>query len=144
MHIYIYTYIFVCVCVCVCVCVSGISVGVFANALRDLGLISGQVISKTHKMVLNPFLLNTQQYKVRMKDKVEQSREKVAPSLTPWCSSYRKGRLRLTLDYDHQLSYPLSIYLSIYLYIYIYIYIYMLHDRFYIYIYIYIYIWEID
>ena len=27
----------------------------------------------------------------------------VAPSLTPWCSSYRKGSLRVTLDYGHQL-----------------------------------------
>ena len=27
----------------------------------------------------------------------------VAPSPTPWCSSYRKGRLRLTLDYGRQL-----------------------------------------
>ena len=24
----------------------------------------------------------------------------VAPSPTPWCSSYRKGSLRVTLDYD--------------------------------------------
>ena len=27
----------------------------------------------------------------------------VAPSPTSWCSSYRKGNLRLTLDYSHQL-----------------------------------------
>ena len=27
------------------------------------------------------------------------SREGVAPSPTHWCSSYRKGRLRVTLDY---------------------------------------------
>ena len=27
----------------------------------------------------------------------------VAPSPTPWCSSYRKGSLRVTLDYDRQL-----------------------------------------
>ena len=42
------------------------------------------------------------------------SREGVAPSPTPWCSSYRKGSLRVTLDYGRQL---------IYIYIYIYIYI---------------------
>ena len=27
----------------------------------------------------------------------------VAPSSTPWCSSYRKGNLWVTLDYGHQL-----------------------------------------
>ena len=48
-------------------------------------------------------LLNTQHYKVRIKGKVEQSREGVAPSPTPWCSSYRKGSLRVTLDYGRQL-----------------------------------------
>ena len=31
------------------------------------------------------------------------SREGVAPSPTPWCSSYRKGCLRVTLDYGRQL-----------------------------------------
>ena len=35
----------------------------------------GQVIPKTQKMVLDATLLNTQYYKVRIKDKVEQSRE---------------------------------------------------------------------
>ena len=29
--------------------------------------------------------------------------EGVAPSPTPWCSSYRKGSLRVTLDYGRQL-----------------------------------------
>ena len=35
----------------------------------------GRVIPKTLKMVLDPSLLNTQQYKVHIKGKVEQSRE---------------------------------------------------------------------
>ena len=43
----------------------------------------------------------------------------VAPSPTPWCSSYRKGSLRVTLDYGRQLYY-LLIRLKIFLYIYIY------------------------
>ena len=65
-------------------------------------------------MVLDASLLNTQHYKVRIKGKVKQSREGVAPSPTPWCSSYRKGSLR-------------QLYLLIYiLYIYIYIYIYLM------------------
>ena len=56
-------------------------------------------------MVLDASLLNTQHYKVRIKGKVEQSREGVAPSPTPWCSSYRKGSLRVTLDYGRQLTF---------------------------------------
>ena len=90
---------------------------VFANGPGDQDSIPGRVIPKTEKMVLDAFLLNTQHYKVRIKGKVEQSREGVAPSPTPWCSSYRKGNLRVTLDYGHQL------YLLIYIYIYIYIYV---------------------
>ena len=74
-------------------------------------------IPKTQKMVLDSSLLNTQHYKVRIKGKVEQYREGVAPSLTPWCSSYRKRSLRVTLDYGRQLYFT-------YIYIYIYIYIY--------------------
>ena len=48
-------------------------------------------------MVLDASLLNTQHYKVRIKGKVEQSREVVAPSPTHWCSSYRKGSLCSTI-----------------------------------------------
>ena len=76
---------------------------VFANGPGDLGSIPGQVIPKTQKMVLDASLLNTQHYKVRIKGKVELSREGVAPSPTPWCSSYRKGSLQVTLDYGRQL-----------------------------------------
>ena len=46
---------------------------VFANGLGDQGSIPGRVISKTQKMVLDTTLLSTQHYKVRIKDKVEQS-----------------------------------------------------------------------
>ena len=49
---------------------------VFANSLRDRGSIPGHVIPKTQKMVLGTTLLSTQHYKVRIKGKVEQSREK--------------------------------------------------------------------
>ena len=49
---------------------------VFANGLGDLGSIPGRVIPKTFKMVLYTSSLNTQQYKVRIKGKVEQSRER--------------------------------------------------------------------
>ena len=47
---------------------------VFANGLGDLGSIPGGVIPKTLKMVLDTSLLSTQQYKVRIEGKVEQSR----------------------------------------------------------------------
>ena len=49
---------------------------VFANGLGDWGSIPGPVIPKTFKMVLDTSLLNTQQYKVHIKGKVEQSRER--------------------------------------------------------------------
>ena len=81
----------------------GLAVRVFANGPGNLGSIPGRVIPKTQKMVLDASLLNTQHYKVQIKGKVEQSREGVAPSPTPWCSSYRKGSLRVTLDYGRQL-----------------------------------------
>ena len=45
-------------------------------------------------MVLDTSLLSTQQYKVRIEDKVEQSTR---------CSSYWKRSLLVTLDYSRQL-----------------------------------------
>ena len=49
---------------------------VFSNDPGDLGSIPGCVIPKTLKMVLDTSLFNTQQYKVRIEGKVEQSRER--------------------------------------------------------------------
>ena len=46
---------------------------VFPNGPGDLGSIPGRIIPKTLKMVLDTSLLNTQQYKVCIKGKVEQS-----------------------------------------------------------------------
>ena len=40
------------------------------------GSIPGRIIPKTFKMVLDTSFLNTQQYKVRIEGKVEQSRER--------------------------------------------------------------------
>ena len=51
---------------------------VFANDPGDWGSIPGRVILKTLKMVLDTSLLNTQQYKVLIEGKVEQSREKIS------------------------------------------------------------------
>ena len=60
-----------CVCVCVCACISMCTFTVPANGPRDLGSIPDRVIPKTRKMVLDTTLLNTQQYKVRIKGNVE-------------------------------------------------------------------------
>ena len=76
-------------------------VRVFANGPVDLGSIPGRVIPKTLKMVLDASLLNIQQYKVWVKWR--NPGKGVAPFPTPWCSSYRKGSLRVTLDYGRQL-----------------------------------------
>ena len=51
-------------------------VRVFANGPGHLGSILSRVIPKTPKIVLDASLLNTQQYKVEIKGKVEQSRER--------------------------------------------------------------------
>ena len=48
----------------------------FTNGPGDLGSIPGRFIPKTLKMVLDTSLLNPQQYKVRIKGKVEKSRER--------------------------------------------------------------------
>ena len=49
---------------------------IFANGPGDLGSIPGRVIPKTLKMVLDTSLLKTKQYKVGIKGKVEQFRER--------------------------------------------------------------------
>ena len=54
----------------------GLAGRVFVNGLEDLGSIPGRVIPKTLKMVLDTSSLNTQQYKLRIKGKMVQSREK--------------------------------------------------------------------
>ena len=48
----------------------------FTDGPGNLGSIPGSVIPKTFKMVFDTSFFNTQQYKVRMKGKVEQSKEK--------------------------------------------------------------------
>ena len=73
----------------------------FANGPGDLGSIPGRVIPKTQKMVLDASLLNTQYYKIKVK--CSNPGKEVAPSPTPWCSSYQKGSLWVTLIYGRQL-----------------------------------------
>ena len=54
----------------------GLMSRVTANGPGDRGSIPCRVIPKTQKMVLDATLLSTQHYKVRIKCKVEQSRER--------------------------------------------------------------------
>ena len=53
----------------------------FANGTGDLGLIPSRIILKTLKMVLDTSFLNTQHYKVPIKGKVKQSRERSSAPL---------------------------------------------------------------
>ena len=55
--------------------VIGLMSRVFANGPGDRGSIPGRVVPKTQKMVLDTSLLSSQYDKVRIKGKVEQSRE---------------------------------------------------------------------
>ena len=48
---------------------------VFANGTGDQGSFPGRVILQTQKMVLGADMLSIQHYKVRIKGKVEQSKE---------------------------------------------------------------------
>ena len=57
---------------------------VFANGPGDLGSIPGRIIPKTLKMVNDTPLLNTRHYKVHIKGKVEQSREKSSALPYTW------------------------------------------------------------
>ena len=66
---YIFIHTFVCRLI-------GLEGKVFTNGPGDLGSILGRIIPKTLKMVLDTSLLNTQHYKVCIKGKVKQSREK--------------------------------------------------------------------
>ena len=77
---------------------------------------TNRVIPKTQKMVLDSFLLNTQHYKVYIKGKVEQSRER--SSTLPYLSvvAIEKGA------FEFLLTMITSFYLLYFIYIYIYIY----------------------
>ena len=69
----------------------GLAVWVYAKGPGDRGSIPDLVMPKTKKMVLDASLLNTQHYKVLIKSKVEQSKERNSvPSTTifPESSDY--------------------------------------------------------
>ena len=83
----------------------------FANGSRDLGSVPGRVIPKTQKMVLGASLLNTQHNKIRIKGKLEQSRER---SSAFYYTLEELGSPSTTVA-----NFTLMIYLSIYINIYI-------------------------
>ena len=68
--------------------------------------IPGRVIPKTQKWSLMPPCL-TLRYGSR--EKWSNPGKEVAPSPSPWCSSYRKRSLRVTLNYSRQLYLVLDI-----------------------------------
>ena len=76
----------------------GKMVRVFANDPGDLGS-----IPKTQKRYLMPPCLTLSIIKYGSREKWSNPREGVVLSLTPWCSSYRKGKLGVNFDYGRQL-----------------------------------------
>ena len=84
----------------------GLAVRVFANSPGDLSSIPGRVIPKTQKWYLMPPCLTLSIVKYVSRVKWSNPGKGVTPSPTPWCSSYRKGSLRVTLDYGRQLLIP--------------------------------------
>ena len=64
---------------------------VFTNGQGDQGSIPRRVIPKTQKIVLNAALLNTQHYKVRIKGKLTNSGNGVAPPLHLVVVTIEKG-----------------------------------------------------
>ena len=66
---FLYTFTYLCICVYIYIYI-GLVDRVFTNGPGDWSSISGRVIPKTQKMVLNAPLLNIQHYKVQIKSKM--------------------------------------------------------------------------
>ena len=92
-------------------------VRVFANGPGDQGSIPGWVIPKSlkkkkkKKKYLIPLCLTLGIVKVWIKGIWGKPGKGLVPSPTPWCSSYWKGSLQVTLDY----GWPTYIYIYIYI-----------------------------
>ena len=78
-------------------------VRVFANGPGDLGSIRGRVIPKTQKWYLMPLCITLSIIRYESRVEWKNLGKGIVPSPTPWCCSYRKGRLRVTLDNGRQL-----------------------------------------
>ena len=82
-------------------------VRVFLNVPGDLGSIPCRVISKTQKWFLMTPCLTLSIIRYGSRLKWNNPGKRVAPSRTPWCSSYRNGSLRVTLIYGRQITFYL-------------------------------------
>ena len=76
---------------------------VFANDLGDMGSIPGHVIPKTLKMIRDAPCLILSNIRYISRVKWSNPGKGLAPSPTPWCSSYCKRSLLVALDYVRQL-----------------------------------------
>ena len=86
----------------------GMIVIVFANCPENLCSIPGKVIPKTEIWYVMPPCLTLSIKKYRSRVKWSNPWKGVAPSPIPWCSSYRKGSLRVTIDDGRQLHFYLT------------------------------------
>ena len=84
-YVFVDIYVSVCGDIYIYVCVYTY---IFAYGPVDWDSIPGQVIPKTQKRVLDVSLLNTQYYKVQIKDKWSNPEKVVVLSSTSQCSSY--------------------------------------------------------
>ena len=73
------------------------------NGQGDRGSIPGRAIPKTQKLYLIPPCLTLSNIRYVSRVKWRNPEKGVATSPTPWCSSYRKGSLQVTLNYGRQL-----------------------------------------
>ena len=73
----------------------------------DLGWNPARVIPKTQKWYLMPPCLTLSIIRYGTRIKWSNPGKGVAPSTTPWCSSYRNGSLQVTLANGHQLYFLL-------------------------------------
>ena len=75
----------------------GLAVRVFANGPGD----PRSSYQRLKKWYLMPPCLTLSIIRYGSRVKWSNPGKGVAPFPTPWCSSYRKGSLRVTLDYGH-------------------------------------------
>ena len=94
----------------------GLMTTVFTNGPGGWGPISGWVILKAQKMVLDATLLNTQHIRHRPRVKWSNLGNGVLPSPTPLHKRYWKGSLWVTLDCGRQLYFIYTYMLCVHLY----------------------------
>ena len=80
----------------------GLMSKVFTNGPGDRGSLPGRVISKTQKWYLMPPCLTFSIITQGLRVKWSNPENGVVPLPIPWCSSYWKGSLPVTLDYGHK------------------------------------------